>query len=392
MGTSARPVASAVVGVGYTDISPKSGRTTLQLSTEAALAALDDAGLAARDVDGLVTYHLDDSDPALSLGQALGLEDAGLMLDWSHGGGNIAAGVVGIADAAIRAGMAHTVIVYRSLNGRSGHRLGGMGQGVDSTGSRQFMTPSGWTTYPEMVAMWARRHMEVYGTTQEQLGTIAVKTRAHAQENPRAQKRDPLTLDDYFASPLICDPFRLYDICLESDGACAVVVTSLDRAKDTAKRPIGILGAAHGGGEHGPGTDLADVIGMGDLARNFGYAIRDRLYGMAGVGPGDFDFAEIYDCFTASVVLQLEGFGLVGPGEAGPYVMQPDAFLIGGKLPINTHGGLLSEGYIHGLNHVTEAVLQLRGECGARQVPDAELGLVTAGAMATGSALILGHL
>ncbi|MPZ60556.1 MAG: acetyl-CoA acetyltransferase [Propionibacteriales bacterium] len=386
-----RSVASGVVGVGYTDISPNSGRSTLQLATEAAQAALADAGMTAADVDGLVTYHLDDSDPALGLAQSLGLDDPGVMVDWSDGGGNLACGVVGLADAAIRAGMAHTVIVYRSLNGRSGRRLGGMGQGVDTTGVRQFMTPAGWTTYPEMIAMWARRHMEVYGTTPEHLGTIAVKSRAHAKDNPRAQKREPITLDDYFASPLICDPFRLYDICLESDGACAVVVTAMDRARDTAKPPVGVLAAAHGGTGSGPGADLADVLGMGDLARNFGYAVRDRLYGMAGVTAADLDFAEIYDCFTASVILQLEGFGIVGPGEAGPYVAGDDTFSLGSKLPINTHGGLLSEGYLHGLNHVTEAVLQLRGECGPRQVPDAELALVTAGAMATGSALVLGR-
>jgi acetyl-CoA acetyltransferase len=387
-----RPVASAIVGVGYTEISSNSGRSTLQLATEAAQAALADAGLEAGDVDGLVTYHLDDSDPELSLAQTLGLENTGVMLDWSDGGGNLACAVVGLADAAIRAGMASTVIVYRSLNGRSGRRLGGMGQGVDSTGSRQFMTPVGWTTYPEMIAMWARRHMEVYGTESKHLGTVAVKSRAHAAENPRAQMREPITLDDYFGSPVICDPFRLYDICLESDGACAVVVTAADRAQDTAKPPVGILGAVHGGTASGPGGDLADVLGMGDLARNFGWGVRDRLYGMAGVTPADLDFAEIYDCFTASVILQLEGFGIVGPGEAGPYVAQDDAFSLGSMLPINTHGGLLSEGYLHGLNHVTEAALQLRGECGPRQVEGAELGLVTAGAMATGSALVLGRI
>lgn len=384
-----RSVASAIVGVGYTEISANSGKTTLQMAVEATQGALKDAGLSANDVDGVVTYHLQDSDSAITMAHALGLENPGVLMDWSHGGGNIACAVVGAADAAIRAGMAHTVVVYRSLNGRSGSRLGGMGQKVDSSGSREFMTPVGLLTYPQMIAMWARRHMEVYGTTEEQLGTIAVKSRAHALENARAQMRKPMTMDDYLASPMICDPFRLFDICLESDGACAVVVTAIDRAKDTAKTPVTILGAAHGGMST-VGWDAADVSGMGDLTKNFGYAVRDRLYGMAGVGPADLDFAEIYDCFTASVILTLEGMGIVGPGEAGPYVMEPDSFSLGGKFPINTHGGLLSEGYLHGLNHVTEATLQLRGEGGPRQVHGAEVGLVTGGAMATGSALILG--
>lgn len=386
-----RDVASAIVGVGYTDISSNSGRSTLRLAVEAASAAIADAGLAPSDVDGFITYALGDSDPAMALPTALGVQDPSLMLDWGEGGGNLACGVVGVADAAIRAGMADTVVVYRSLNGRSGRRLGGMGQPIDSRGSREFMTPVGWTTYPQFIAMWARRHMEVFGTTHEQLGTVAVKSRAHAVANERAQLRDPITLDDYFASPMICDPFRLNDICLESDGACAVVVTSVDRARDMPHPPVGILGAAQGGTEV-PGRDLADVVGHHDLAHNFGHSIRDRLYGQAGVTPDDIDFAEIYDCFTASVLLSLEGFGFVGPGESGPYVQEPDSFVHGGRMPINTHGGLLSEGYLHGLNHVTEAALQLRGQCGERQVDDAEVALVTAGAMATGSALVLGRL
>lgn len=386
-----REVASAIVGVGYTDISKNSGRSTLRLAIEAAKAAIDDAGLSKDDVDGFITYALGDSDPAMSLPTALGVDNPSLMLDWGEGGGNLACGVVGMADAAIRAGMADTVVVYRSLNGRSGQRLGGMGQPIPSTGSREFMTPVGWTTYPQYIAMWARRHMEEFGTTYEQLGAVAVKSRAHAVDNERAQLRDPLTLDDYFASPMICDPFRLNDICLESDGACAVVVTSVDRARDLPHPPVGVLAAAQGG-THSPGRDLADVAGHKDLARNFGYGIRDRLFGQVGITPQDIDFAEIYDCFTASVLLSLEGFGFVEPGDAGPYVEEADSFVLGGKMPINTHGGLLSEGYLHGLNHVTEAALQLRGQCGPRQVENAELALVTAGAMATGSALILGKI
>lgn len=384
-------VATAIVGVGYTDISRRSGRSTLRLAVEAATAAIADAGLTKDDVDGFITYALGDSDPAMSLPNALGVRNPSLMLDWGEGGGNLACGVVGVADAAIRAGMADTVVVYRSLNGRSGRRLGGMGQAVDSSGSREFQTPVGWTTYPQLIAMWARRHMEVFGTTSEQLGTVAIKARAHAADNERAQLRDPLTMEDYLAAPMICDPFRLNDICLESDGACAIVVTSVERARDLRQPPVGILSAAQGGTEL-PGRDLADVTGHRDLARNFGYGIRDRLFGRAGLTPNDVDVAEIYDCFTATVLLSLEGFGFVGPGEAGPYVTEPDSFTLGGRMPINTHGGLLSEGYLHGLNHVTEATLQLRGACGSRQVPDAETALVTAGAMATGSALLLGRL
>jgi acetyl-CoA acetyltransferase len=385
-----RDVASAIVGVGYTEISRNSGRSTLQLAVEASKAAIGDAGLRTQDVDGFITYALNDSDAAMSLPMALGVENPGLMLDWAEGGGNVACGVVGLADAAIRAGLSKTVVVYRSLNGRSGHRLGGSGQAIDSNGTREFMTPVGWITYPQFVAMWTRRHMELYGTTYDHLGMVAVKTRRNAVDNPRAQLRKPITLEEHHASPMICDPFRLFDICLESDGACAVVVTSVERSRECAKPPVGILAAAHGG-VTGPGRDLSDVIGQQELGRNFGYGIRDRLYGNAGVGPDDLDFAEIYDCFTGTVLLSLEGMGIVETGEAGPYVMESDTLVLGGRLPVNTHGGLLSEGYLHGLNHVTEAVQQLRNECGPRQVEGAEVGLVTAGAMSTGSALILGR-
>ncbi|MBN9068761.1 MAG: transporter, partial [Rhizobiales bacterium] len=174
---------------------------------------------------------------------------------------------------------------------------------------------------------------------------------------------------------------------LESDGACAVLVTSADRARDMKHRPVYIMGGAYGGGPN-QGEDLFDAIRWPDHSRNYSAYIRDELWGSAGIGPSDIDVAEIYDCFTYSVLMQLEGFGFCGEGEGGPFV-ESGAIRREGKLPVNTHGGLLSEAYIHGFNHVLEAVRQLRGDAGERQIADAEIALTTAGAMTCGSAMVL---
>jgi acetyl-CoA acetyltransferase len=226
-----------------------------------------------------------------------------------------------------------------------------------------------------------------YGTTAEQLGHVAVMQRANAEANPRAMQRKALTMDDYFNSRPIVDPFRLYDICLESDGACAVVVTSAERARDLPHPPVYIMGGAYGGGPN-QGDDLFDAIRWPEHARNYAHHIADDLWASAGVGPKDIDVAEIYDCFTYSVLMQLEGLGFCAEGEGGPFVAS-GAVDRDGAMPINTHGGLLSEAYIHGFNHVLEAVEQLRGAAGPRQVPGAEIALTTAGAMTCGSAMVL---
>jgi acetyl-CoA acetyltransferase len=237
------------------------------------------------------------------------------------------------------------------------------------------------------MAMWCRRHMIRYGTTAEQLGEVAVTCRANATLNSRAMQRDPMTMDDYMASRFIVEPFRLLDICLESDGACAVLVTSADRAKDMAKPPVYVMGAAYGGGPN-QGEDLFDAIRWPEHAENYAKYIAEDLWGGAGVSPKDVDVAEIYDCFTYSVLMQLEGLGFCNEGEGGSFV-QGGRIARDGELPINTHGGLLSEAYIHGFNHVIEAVSQLRGDAGERQVRDAEIALTTAGAMTCGSAMVL---
>lgn len=375
----------AIAGVGQTDYSRESRRTVRSLATEACLAAVKDAGLAPEDIDGLVSYHFNDSAPAIAVATELGIPAAGYAVDFL-GGGNAANLIVLTAAAAIQAGLAKNVLCYRAMNGRSGFRLGG-GREMAARGVTQYTAPFGWITYPQAMAMWCRRHMIEYGTTSEQLGEVAVTFRDNAVLNERAMQRAPLTMDGYMDSRMIVEPFRMLDICLETDGACAVLVTSAERARDMKNKPVYIMGGAYGGGPR-QGEDLFDAIRWPDHSHNYAKYIAKDLWGGAGIGPQDVDVAEIYDCFTYSVLMQLEGLGFCKEGEGGPFV-QGGRIARDGALPVNTHGGLLSEAYIHGLNHVVEAVEQLRGQSGLRQVKDAEIALTTAGAMTCGSAMIL---
>lgn len=375
----------ALAGIGTTSFTKRSGRTVRSLASEACLAALQDAGLGVADVDGIVSFNFNDSVPAIAVATELGIPQVGYAVDFL-GGGNAANLIILTAIAAIEAGLAKTVLCFRALNGRSGFRLGG-GRDMSAHGITQHTAPYGWITYPQAMAMWCRRHMIEYGTTNEQLGEIAVTFRSNAARNPRAMQRQPITLDDYFASPKIVDPFRMLDICLESDGACAVLVTTAERAKDMRQKPVLIMGGAYGGGPS-QGEDLFDAIRWPDHSHNYSKYISSDLWRRAGVGPGDIDVAEIYDCFTYSIIMQLEGFGFCSEGEGGPFV-EKGRIALDGDLPLNTAGGLLSEAYIHGLNHVIEAVEQLRGQSGPRQVKDAQIAMTTAGAMTCGSALVL---
>ncbi|WP_460352185.1 thiolase C-terminal domain-containing protein [Actinoallomurus acanthiterrae] len=375
---------AAIAGVGYTPFSKDSGVSTLTLAIDAILAALDDAGLTVDDVDALATHRVGDSTPPWVVAPALGVPEVSWYLD-QFGGGSVSHAVIGQAAMAVASGVARTVVCYRAINARSEFRMGGTGRGVAPIFDAQYQAPYGYFAPPQQFAMFTRAHMIKYGTTHEQLGHIAVGQRANAVKNPRALKRDPITLDDYLASRWIAEPLRLLDCCLETDGACAVVVTSAERARDLAGPPVLISGAVWGGGDSffsGQGGDFT----VSEAAR-----VAPRLYAMAGVGPEDIDVAELYDCFTYSVLVQLEDYGFCPKGEGGPYAAS-GATRLDGPLPVNTHGGFLSEGYVHGINHVAEAVAQLRGMAGDRQVSGAEVALSTAQpgyVLAGTSALIL---
>lgn len=373
---------AAIAGIGRTSYSRESGRTTLGMATEAVRNALADAGLAGTDIDGVVSFHLNDSVAAPEVGGAVGAHDLAFALD-IFGGGNVACLSVSEAVEAVRSGRCETVVVYRSLNGRSGSRFG---RGEDSPnlgGEFQFSAPNGYIIPPMWIGMWAQRHKAVYGTTAEDFGQIAVTHRRHAVANSHAGQRKPITMDDYLSSRWIVEPFRLLDCCLETDGAVAVVVTSLERARDLRHAPIVPLASAEA---H---THSSSWSQFDDLSTMYSHYAAKRLWSRTSLTPSDVDVACLYDCFTYTALVTFEDYGFCGKGEVGAFYSEGRA-TYGGDIVVNPHGGLLSEGYIHGLNHHYEAVLQLRGEAGARQVDDAQVAIVTAGAGPGGGAILYG--
>ena len=353
----------AIVGIGQTDYSRNSGRSDLTLATQAALAAIADAGLEPDDIDGVVrcdmdtVYHHD-------LVDSVGMPN---VTYWSEvgPGGVAAAGMVGQAVGAILSGQATAVLVFRELNGRSGRRYGSSEAtsahvGGGGTYDELYM-PYGLLTPGQAFAMFARRHMIEFGTTPEQLGQIPIVCRKRANANPLAQMHDrSLSIDDYLSSRIISSPLRLFDFCLETDGACAVVVTAADRALDLAQPPVLIRAVAQATTPSPQPGMMFPALARPSITSLPATAAADVLYRRAGLGPADVDVAQLYDCFSITVLLELEDWGFCAKGEGGPFVAS-GAIDLGGELPINTGGGHLSEGYIHGLNHVLEGVRQLRG-------------------------------
>jgi acetyl-CoA acetyltransferase len=385
---------AVIAGVGYTEYSKNSGKTVLSLTTECCKAALEDAGVNPEEVDGIAEFSVGDSVPTEAISHALGVP-LFYSIDW-YSGGFAPCALIANAAAAIDTGLAKTVLVYRTMNGRSGVRLGGSETVAEFLRPKrvgQYRIPYGWQSYGQHMAMACRRHMEIYGTKPEHLGAIAIHQRNNAMINERAVVRKPLTMEEYLSSRMITDPFRLPDMSLETDGGCALLMTSPERAKDCRKKPVYIKSAGYYGGigSGGSGDPLwIDSFLWPDLTENFTKPLFSKLYKEAGIGPKDVDIAEIYDCFTHTVLLGLEGLGFCAKGEGGPFAAS-GAIGIKGEIPVNTNGGMLSEAYIHGMNVVAEAILQLRGECGERQVPDAKIAVVTSGALSTGSGLILSN-
>lgn len=374
----------AIVGVGYTSLTKKSGRTVLDLAAEACALALADAGIASTEVDGIASFSLfNDSVSAQAVATTLAVPELTYALDLNLGG-QAPCFTVTNAAMAVESGMAEVVVVFRALNGRSGLRIGAQSF---SAPTAQYRYPIGLTAYAQYMAMWAKRFMIETGATEEDLAAVALAQRAYAQSNDRAIRRTPLTFEEYYASPYVVRPYRSVDCTNEVDGACALVVTSLERARSLRHPAVVVEGAAW---ETGPrsGLDIADLHYWQDWSRNYTSHLADRLWKSSGLSPADMDIAEIYDCFTGTALMGLEGLGLVGRGESGGFVRAgetgPD-----GSLPMNTNGGLLCEGYLHGMNTVAEAVLQLQGRAGERQVADVGKAVVTSGGLMDGSALVL---
>lgn len=370
---------AAVVGIGRTRYVRSSGRTPLAMAAEAVRNALADCGLTAADVDGITAFGTDRLSPS-RVAYAVGVEDLGWCLS-VHGGGNVVTATVTGAAAAITSGQADVVVVYRVLG--SDTRYGKATGRIEVGGEGQFAGPHGYLVPPQWFAMFCRRHQHEYGSTAEDLGAIAIQGRAHASRNPHAVARTPITLDDYLAGRWICEPFRVFDCCYEVDGAVAIVLTTAERARHLPHEPVYILGAAEGN-RFGGSVDQWD-----DMTCMYSRDVAPRLWARTGLGCSDIDVALMYDCFTFTLMATFEDFGFCQKGEVGDYFREGRA-TYGGDVVVNPHGGLLSEGYIHGLNHHYEAVLQLRGDAGERQVADARTALVTSGAGPFGGALVYG--
>ncbi|MFE1287666.1 lipid-transfer protein [Streptomyces sp. NPDC058751] len=373
---------AAVVGAGATEFSKDSGRSELRLAVEAVRAALDDAGLTPGDVDGLVTFTMDTS-PEITVAQAAGIGELSFFSRVHYGGG-AACATVQQAALAVAAGVAEVVVCYRAFNERSGRRFGSGVQRREPSAEGAALgwsLPFGLLTPASWVAMAARRYLHAHGLTPEAFGHVAVTDRKYAATNPAAYFHGrPITLADHAASRWIVEPLRLLDCCQETDGGQALVVTSVERARDLPHPPAVITAAAQGAGRAQEQMtsfyrdDLTGLPEMGVVAR--------QLWRTAGMGPADIDVGILYDHFTPFVLMQLEEFGFCKPGEAADFVAEE-------RLPLNTHGGQLGEAYLHGMNGIAEGVRQLRGTS-VNQIPGASHVLVTAGTGVPTSGLILG--
>ena len=381
---------AAIVGIGQTEFSKNSGRSDLQLACEAVRAAIDDAGLRPSDIDGMTTFTLDLSDD-IEIARAVGIGGLTFQSQIPHGGG-AALGVLHQAAMAVATGAAKYVVCYRDLNGRSGQRYSAGVSGdliTSDTIHWSWYMPSGLMTPTSWVAMVTRRYMHDTGTESLDFARVAVSTRKHALENPNAIFHGkPLSIEDHQTSRMIVDPLRLYDCCLETDGACACIVTTPERARDLAQTPAMIRAVAQGSGpdqESMTSFYRPDITALPELD-----IVAEQLYAQSGLSPDDIDAAIIYDAFTSIVLFQLEAYGFCKRGESKDFVKDGNIEL-GGRLPVNTHGGQLSEAYSHGMNGVNEGVRLIRGTS-VNQPERSDHVLVTAGVGVPSSAMILGKI
>jgi acetyl-CoA acetyltransferase len=382
---------AAIAGIGATEFSKDSKRSELRLAVEAVAAALRDAGLSPKDVDGMATFTIDNN-PEIEVNRYLGGGDLRFFSRTHYGGGAACAPILHAA-MAVATGVCDVVVCYRAMNERSQQRFGiGVHDRPPLPRPEEvhfgWHSPFGLLTPASWVAMNARRYMHEFGATTEDFGRVAVADRKHAATNPAAWfYGKPITLDDHQRSRWIVEPLRLLDCCQESDGAVAIVVTSLERARDLREPPVRIAAAAQGAT-----TDQQmmtryysrEITGLPEMR-----LVAAQLYATAEIGPEDVQTAILYDHFTPFVLTQLEEFGFCRRGEAKDFVRDGQIEL-GGRLPINTNGGQLGEAYIHGMNGIAEGVRQVRGTS-VNPVPNVEHVVVTAGTGVPTSGLILGR-
>lgn len=365
---------TAIAGLGLTEVGKVYGRSATDLAAEAVRLAAADAGLALSEIDGLLVSPGTTGSPKASLQKVLGLRDLRLLAEVSIYGASAGA-MISIAAATVASGAASAVAcVFADAplkpKGSARDAWGAGGRKTMPAGFASYHLASGAVSPNLFYAMAARRHMETYGTTEEQLGAVAVAQREWAASNPVAQMREPITLVDHLSSPMIADPLRKLDCCLVSNGGAAVIVTSTERARDLAAPTVEILGWAqsHPGQLMGRGSDF----GLRTGAAVAGPAALE----MAGVGVDDVDLVELYDCYTYTVLVTLEDYGFCPKGEGGSFVAEGTTAR-GGRLPCNTGGGQLSSFYLAGFTPVHEAVLQARGAAGERQVDKRDVIMVS---------------
>ncbi len=387
--------AAAIAGIGQTAYAKALPPAAWELAVEAVLAACADAGVDVADVDGMCRFTAPfETVSEAMLVRALGIRELSFFAQAPHGGEALGA-VVAHAAAAVSAGLANVVVVYRALSQSRGGRFGRADRGagesaadivVPEQDNLSFAWPYGLMSPGQLFALWARRYATVHGLTDEDLtrtlGTIAITQRQYANSNPAAMMRDrKLDWETYQNARMISEPLRLFDLCLENDGACAFVVTSAERARALRDDPVYVLSATQ---TLSPYREPMGIYTGGEMLELFPPAAADRLFGQAGMSRKDIDVAELYDATSYMTLRSLESYGFAADGAGWRYVLDhgtgPDS-----PLPVNTHGGHLSEAYLHGMNGILEAVRQLRGTA-CNQVAGAEVALVGAPA---GSATIL---
>lgn len=363
-----------ISGIGETDYSKGSGLSDKALQLQAVERAIADAGLSRQEIDGLIPSPLGAGFTAEGFAENLGIRDLRFSVTIHFGGAN---GITGLQAAvmAVASGVARHVVVVSGRNGYSGSARISTApamQPANFEATREFEAPFGATVPMHFYGLQAQRHMHQYGTTCRQLGCVAVTLREHALLNAKALMKQPITLEDHAASRPLVDPFRLLDCCVESDGAAAFVVSGAHTAPDRPHKPVYVLGVAEGHPE-----SPTSVATRQDFLRGGVGIAAPKAFAMAGLSPADMRAAYLYDPFTFQVILQLEALGICAPGEGGPFV-ESGAIGLDGRLPVNTHGGLHSQAHsMSGLNHMAEAVKQLRGSAGRAQLAQASPLVIT---------------
>lgn len=371
-----------MVGIGHLPFAKDIGRPIADTAVEAIQLALDDAGLQAEDVDGMSMLEMEHTHE-VSIARRLGVRQLTWWDKISYGGGASSATLMHAA-AAIATGMATTVVCHRARNrGSKTSRPWSQERGVVKD-DKALHTPWGLIRPVDVIGMWAHRHMHQYGTTREHFGNVAIAARKHAQRNPYAMMRGrPLDMETYLAGRVIGYPLHLYDCCLETDGALACIVTSVERARDLKQKPVYVHSVAQASGPNP--VHLANYNNSAPMDTTSVWCAK-LLWERSKLGPKDMDCAQIYDAFTPLVVLGLEDYGFCKRGEGGPFT-EGGRIELGGALPVLTSGGGLSEAYVHGFNLLLEGVRQIRGTS-TNQVPDCKATLVTGASGVATSAVV----